>query len=223
MRVMPRNFAPKHAKRLVEHWLVQGLEAGTIQQYFSYIRTFCRWIGKSRMVPELEQLVPDSARVKRVYAAKEDKSWRSHGVDAAEKIAQAAAICAYVGMQLEMKVAYALRPKEAMMIRPHEAERNGCMAVTTVEDPKRYAELIAQLEVKRGTKGGRMRLVPIDTPEKRGARESEAPGPEKHTSRRPGPLTRLEPPALLYRVRQGRAHAQAVGRDALRRPPSIRR
>ena len=54
-----------------------------------------------------------------VYAAQEDKSWRSHGIDAAEKIAQASSICPYVGMQLEMKVAFALRPKEAMMIRPH--------------------------------------------------------------------------------------------------------
>jgi len=123
------------------------------------------------MVHEVEQLVPDPARVKRVYAAQGDKSWRSHGVDAAEKIAQAATICPYVGMQLEMKVAFALRPKEAMMIRPHEAERSGCMAVTNVEDPRRYGELLAQLEIKRGTKGGRMRLVPIDTPEKRAVLE----------------------------------------------------
>jgi len=171
MRVMPRNFALGHAKRLVEYWLEQGLKAGTIRQYVSYICSFCAWIGKPRMVHEVEQLVPDPARVKRVYAAQEDKSWRSHGVDAAEKIAQASTICAYVGMQLEMKVAFALRPKEAMMIRPHEAERSGCIAVTNVEDPRRYAELIAQLEVKRGTKGGRMRLVPIDTPEKRAALE----------------------------------------------------
>ena len=171
MRVMPRNFALGHAKRLVEYWLEQGLQAGTIRQYVSYICSFCAWIGKPRMVPELEQFVPDPARVKRVYAAKEDRSWRSHGVDAKEKIAQMEAICPYVGMQVEMKVAYALRPKEAMMIRPHEAERNGCIAVTNVEDPRRYGELLAQLEIKRGTKGGRMRLVPIDTPEKRAVLE----------------------------------------------------
>src|SRR5215467_911052 len=171
MRVMPRNFALKYVKRLVAYWLEEGLSAGTIRQYVSYIRTFCEWIGKPRMVHEVEQFVRDPARVKRVYAARKDKSWRSHGVDAAEKIAQAAAICPYVGIQLEMKAFYALRPKESLMLRVHEAERNGYIAVATEEDPKRYAELLAELEVKRGTKGGRVRLVPIDTPEKRAVLE----------------------------------------------------
>ncbi len=166
MRVMPRNFALRHVKPLVAYWLEQQLSPGTIRQYFSYLRTFCEWIGKGRMVHEVEQFVDDPARVKRVYAAKEDRSWRSHGVDAAEKIAEMEAICPYAGCQAELKVAYALRPKETFMIRPHEAERDGHLMVTTEEDPERYAEL-TQLEVKRGTKGGRVRWVPIDTPEEK--------------------------------------------------------
>jgi hypothetical protein len=40
--------------------------------------------------------------------------------------------------------------------------------VTTEENDDRYAER-RQLEVKRGTNGGRVRWVPIDTPEKRAA------------------------------------------------------
>ncbi|HTR24389.1 MAG TPA: hypothetical protein VMI10_10420 [Terriglobales bacterium] len=171
LRVMPRNFALRHVEALVPYWVDQQLEPGTIRLYLSYVRTFCDWIRKRGMVHEPERYVDDPARVKRVYAAKEDRGWRSHGVAAQEKIAEMEAICPYAGCQAEMSVAYALRPKEAMMIRPHEAERNGRIAVTTVEDPKRYAELRAQLEVKRGTKGGRMRLVPIDTPEKRAVLE----------------------------------------------------
>lgn len=170
MRVMPRNFALRHVKPLVACWLEQELSPGTIRQYFSYVRTFCEWIGKGRMVQAVEQFVDDPARVKRVYAAKEDRSWRSHAVDAAAKVAQMEAICPYAGCQAEMSVAYALRPKETFMTRPHEAERDGHLMVTTEEDPERYAEL-TQLEVKRGTKGGRVRWVPIDTPEKRAVLE----------------------------------------------------
>ena len=170
MRVMPRNFALRHVQPLVHYWLEQQLAPGTIRQYFSYLRTFCEWIGKRRMVREVEQFVDDPARVKRVYAAKEDRSWRSHGVDAAEKIAEMEEICPYAACEAEISVAYALRPKETFMIRPHQAERDGHLMVTTEEDPDRYAEN-TQLEVKRGTKGGRVRWVPIDTPEKRAALE----------------------------------------------------
>jgi integrase len=170
MRVMPRNFALNHVKALVPYWVDQQLKPGTIRLYLSYVRTFCDWIGKRGMVHEPECFVADAARVKRVYAAKEDKGWKSHGVDAAAKIAEMEAICPYAGCQAEIAVAFALRPKETHMMRPHLAERDGYLMVTTEEDDERYASC-AQLEVKHGTKGGRVRWVPIDTPEKRAALE----------------------------------------------------
>ena len=168
MRVMPRNFAHDHVKALVAYWVTRPLKPATIRLYISYVRTFCDWIGKRAMVHEPEYYVDDPALVKRVYAAKEDKSWKSHGVDAAAKIAEMWAICPYAGCQAEMGVVYALRPKEGLMTRPHRAERDGFLMVSCEEDDERYDKY---LEVKRGTKGGRVRWVPIDTPEKREALE----------------------------------------------------
>jgi integrase len=55
----------------------------------------------------------------------------------------------YVGLQLLIQNAFGLRPKEAYMLRPHESDKG------------------THLEVERGTKGGRIRRVPIDTDEKR--------------------------------------------------------
>ena len=61
---------------------------------------------------------------------------------------------AYVGCQLLMALRFNMRAKEAVMCIPHAAEIDG------------------QLEIKRGTKGGRQRFVPIDTAEKRAALEA---------------------------------------------------
>jgi integrase len=171
MTVMPRNFALNHVQPLVDHWVdEQNLAPSTVRLYLSYVRTFCEWIGKRGMVHEPERFVADASRVKRVYAAKDDRSWEAHGVIAADKIAEMEAICPYAGCQAGLADAYALRPKEAFMLRPHLAERDGYLMVSTEEDTDRYVAC-AQLEVKRGTKGGRVRWVPIDTPKKRAALE----------------------------------------------------
>jgi len=170
MRVMPRNFGLRHVEALVPYWVDQQLAPGTIRLYLSYVRTFCDWIDKRAMVHEPERYVEDPAKVKRVYAAKEDRGWKSHGLDPAAKVAEMEAICPFAGCQAEMAVAFALRPKETFMMRPHLAEREGFVMVTTEEDDDRYAER-GRLEVKRGTKGGRVRWVPIDAPEKRAALE----------------------------------------------------
>jgi hypothetical protein len=71
---------------LVPYWVDQQLEPGTIRLYLSYVRTFCDWIGKHGMVHEPERYVEDPARVKRVYAAKEDRGWKSHGLDPAARL-----------------------------------------------------------------------------------------------------------------------------------------
>ena len=54
------------------------------------------------------------------------------------------------------------------MLRPHLAEVSGQLFLA---DDHRAKNLESYLELKRGTKGGRARWVPIDTPEKRAALE----------------------------------------------------
>lgn len=151
MRVRPRNLGNRHIAFMVRRWLARGLAPGTIQLYLSYLRTFAEWIGHPGMVLTAERYVADATCVRRSYAARADKSWSAQGVPADAKIAEVAAFDRYVGCQLLMALRFSLRVKEAIMCTPHTAEVDG------------------QLEVKHGTKGGRRRFVPIDTPEKRAA------------------------------------------------------
>lgn len=154
MRVRPRNLGNRHIAFMVRRWVARGLEPGTIQLYLSYLRTFAEWIGHPGMVLTAEKYVDDPAMVQRSYAVAADKSWSAHGIVPDTKIAEVAAFDRYVGCQLLMALKFNLRVKEAIMCTPHTAEVDG------------------QLEVKRGTKGGRLRFIPIDTPDKRAALEA---------------------------------------------------
>ena len=154
MKVRPRNLSDRHIRFMVRRWVARGLEPGTIQLYLSYLRNFAEWIGHRGMVLSPADYVDDPALVKRSYAAVEDKSWSAHDVNPETKIAEVAAFDRFVGCQLLMAARYDMRVKEAVMCIPHAAEIDG------------------QLEIKRGTKGGRPRFVPIDTPEKRAALEA---------------------------------------------------
>ncbi len=75
------NFKPRHMQRLVDEWLARGLSASTLQNYFSVFVVFCTWINKAGMLGELKDYVPDESRIKRTYAAQEDKSWSASEVD----------------------------------------------------------------------------------------------------------------------------------------------
>ena len=154
MKVRPSNLGNRQIAFMVRRWVARGLEPGTIQLYLSYLRTFAEWIGHQGMVISPEKYVDDPSRVERSYAAAEDKSWSAHGVIPDAKIAQVAAFDRYVGCQLLMALRFNMRVKETVMCMPHAAEVDG------------------KLEIKRGTKGGRQRFVPIDTPEKRAALEA---------------------------------------------------
>lgn len=58
---------------------------------------------------------------------------------------------------------FGLRVKEAIMIRPHQCVVDGQLAATYACDAANYVEVV------RGTKGGRRRLIPIDSDVKREA------------------------------------------------------
>jgi len=151
----PRSLATRHLQVMVDAWLSRDLSAATVQRYLSHLRVFCDWIGKPGMVPELAKLTTTPERFERTYVAEESKAWSDRGAVTGDVIARADAIDPYVGAQLRMQQAFGLRVKEALMLRPH---------VSVIESDGRSV-----LVVKRGTKGGRRREVPIDSDMKRDA------------------------------------------------------
>ena len=105
------------------------------------------------MVLEPAAYVSDPVLVQRTHVATVDHSWSAHGIDCDLLIGRVAEFDPFVGAQLAMRLAFGLRVKEAITFQPRSA---------ITEDG-------ASISLLRGTKGGRARLVPIDTEAKRAA------------------------------------------------------
>ncbi|TVO55925.1 integrase domain-containing protein [Denitromonas halophila] len=135
----------KHIEALVSRWDDEGLSASTLQNRISHLRTLAQWLGKGGMVRPSHEYVTDSARVRRSGVATYDHSWSAAGVDVEGVLAMVSAMDDYVGFQLRLCHAFYLRREEAVMFRPHRADKGD------------------RIEVLDGTKGGRMRIVPLTT------------------------------------------------------------
>lgn len=143
------SFREAHMQALARHWEAKGQSPSTIQNKVSVFRTFAEWIGKRGMIQGAEKYVSNPAAVTRHMVAQTDKTWSGAGVDIQGKIAEVQAKDPRVTIQLELQRAFGLRAKEAMLLKPHMADKGSYLAVNW------------------GTKGGRDRVVPIDTPAKR--------------------------------------------------------
>lgn len=142
-------FAGRHMQALVDHWVKQKLSPSTVQNRISIFRTFAEWLGKPGMVEDSSHYVRDPALVRRSSVAKQDKSWPSHEVDPQALIESIRAEDEHVAMAMEFQLAFGLRVRESLMLRPYLADMGNVLAVN------------------RGTKNGRHRFVLIETDEQR--------------------------------------------------------
>ncbi len=145
------NFRQKHMRALMSKWESDGLSAATLQNRFSTFSIFCAWIGKNAMLGPIEDYLQDPERSERIYAAQRDKSWTGNGVDADAVIKAIAEDDPRVALQLKVLRAFGMRVKEAVMFKPHRSDMGQHVA----------------LPRNAGTKGGRPRSFPVDTPIKR--------------------------------------------------------
>jgi integrase len=169
----PYCLGGRHVHALMEDWTApeprsrrRPLSPATIHTELSHLRTFTGWIGKPGLVLSAESYVPDPARVARSSVATSDKSWPAREVEPGRVIEDTAAHDAWVGAQLRLAWAFGLRVKEAVMVQPRIAEKSAGSALDASGAARPY------LELTRGTKGGRLRRIPIDTPAKRAALEA---------------------------------------------------
>jgi len=145
-----QHLKPKHIEALMRLWEQQGLSASTLQKRFSYLTLLCGWIGKASMLRPGASYLDDPTRYQRTSAADHDHSWTAAGVDPAAKIAAIASDDPAVARVLRLQHAFGLRIQEASLLNPARDTVNA-----------------TQLRVVAGTKGGRPRVVPIETDEQR--------------------------------------------------------
>ena len=156
----PRNLGQKHVRAMVEVWQRERLAPGTIQTYLSFLRGLAMWMGKHGFVRQPQHYGLELSEYQRTGQAERDKSWSAQGIDVAALIEKMGAYDRYVGASLRLSLALGLRRKESVMFRPH---RN-LVAFEATGLPPEEREADRYARIKEGSKGGRLRFVPLDSP-----------------------------------------------------------
>lgn len=146
----PTALREKHLEALARHWGERKIAVGTLHIRFSALRVFAGWIGKAGLVKDIDDYYPERDMRRRI-AATTNQAWSANGLDPDAVIEKARQLDERLALYLSLQKAFGLRIKEAIMMRPLRA---------ITPDGQ-------HLEVSDGTKGGRPRLVPIDSDERR--------------------------------------------------------
>lgn len=155
----PRNLGGRHIQAIVDVWRQQRLAPATIQTYLSFLRGLATWIGKPGLVRKPAAYGLEPAQYQRHEVAQRDKTWSAAGIDIGPLIEQVCAFDAHVGAALRLIHAFGLRRKEAVMMRPH-----ACVVPFEATGlPQDRCQAQEYLWVRRGSKGGRPRFLPIAT------------------------------------------------------------
>lgn len=167
----PEAFRGRHMQALVDEWVKAGLSASSIQNRVSIFRSFGEWIGKKGMVEASAKYVTDPAKVRRTSVATKDKSWTGNGVDPIALITKVGEFDARIGAALELQLAFGLRVRESLIIKPN------------------LGDMGAVLDVYRGTKNGRRRILRIETEYQRIALERAKAVVQSEVESIAGPVT----------------------------------
>lgn len=143
------SLAAKHVDRLMAYWHEEGVCVGTLHTRLSKIRVLCSWMGKSNVVKDITDYLP-AAEIRRNTVASRSRAWEAKNVSPTEIIELAKQVDERLAVMLAMQHYFGLRVKESIEIRPANAVIEGGVL----------------LEIHEGTKGGKVRRIPIDTPER---------------------------------------------------------
>ncbi len=144
-----QSLSVKHVECLMTYWHEQKVTAGVLHTRLSMLRVLCGWMGKDSVVKDITDYLPAEA-VRRVTVAQSSKAWKAKEVDPLEIIELAKKVDERFACMLSLQHYFGLRVKESIEIRPANALIEGGTFI----------------ELHEGTKGGRVRRVPVDTPEK---------------------------------------------------------
>lgn len=140
-----RHFKERHMMALAHAWEAKGLSASTIQNRISVFRVFSEWIGKVGMIRGSEHYVKNPQSVERHLVAQKDKTWSGQQKNLSDILPKLQIQDPHVSMQLELQRAFGLRMREAALLKIHQADKETYLAVNW------------------GTKGGRDRIISIQT------------------------------------------------------------
>jgi len=119
----------KHIEVVIRDWYAQGLSNKTLQNQFSRLKIFCGWLGRPGIVKSngmgvsqyLPEIRPEALKVKTYTET--SKSWSGNGVNIVEVIQRATQEDRRLGAMLTLGVAFGLRKKEMLRIKPWRADK----------------------------------------------------------------------------------------------------
>lgn len=152
--LQPQNIGGRHIRHLMQRWEREGLAASTLKSRLSSINWLLVVTNRSSVIQKAESYLLDPSRAKRTYVATKDKSWNGavNSIDIEAKIKEIEPYCWRSALMLEVQEAFGLRRRESMMFRPHVVDHVGYLELT---------------DRGHGTKGGKPRVVPIETEKQR--------------------------------------------------------
>lgn len=143
------ELSARHVRALTDLYVKDEHSASSLAKKNTVLRRFGIWIGKPDMAPRLADLVANPHAYQRCYSAKVSKAWSAMNIDPQVLIQRMDLLCPVAGLHLRLQLLFGLRPREAVMLKPFSADQGKLLFVLD------------------GTKGGRARALPIDTPQKR--------------------------------------------------------
>ena len=138
------NLKQKHLVAVFRFLESQGQSSSTLQNKISTMRIFCEWLGKEGMVVESSNYVVNPLSTRRTMVVQEDKSWEGKGINVMETLEKIRRDDEKVAAVLSLCYGFGLRIREAVMMNIYKSVDGGVLTVI------------------HGTKGGRIRSVPIE-------------------------------------------------------------
>ena len=155
----------KHVEALVKDWHRQGLANKTMQNQYSRLKIFCGWIGRQGIIDNsgvgvsayLTGISPETLKVQ-TYTD-ESKSWSGNGLDLIKQFARARLEDQRLHAMLLMGVAFGLRKKEMLRIKPWKADRGHLLEIDgSVAKNGKYRAIL----IDAGTEYGRFQRDVLD-------------------------------------------------------------
>ncbi len=143
------SLSEKHIEALMSRWHDAGICVATLHTRLSMISVLCAYLGKRGLTKPIYRYFPDE-NMRRSTVVKESKAWKAKGVNVDEMIALATQVDERLGVMLALQHTLGLRVKESIELRPSHG---------LIDSGK-------TLELHQGTKGGKPRTVPVNTPER---------------------------------------------------------
>ena len=136
-----KGLSEKHIEALCQSWYLQGHSNKTMQNQFSRLKIFCGWMGKRSIVgrrgvgvhPYLvgmdgyEQVTETALKVCTI--AQKSKSWSGNGIDVVREIRRATQEDPRFGAMMLLGLAFGLRKKEQLKIKPWRAHKEGFLEI----------------------------------------------------------------------------------------------